>query len=165
MLPEGAGGDGYESGWGHLIVAMLFLAAFAFITWESLSFPRLARMFPLLMGAVGVAIAGLQVVAEQRAFKRSKEPSSSSADNEDQAETQGSTWQSLGPIAWLGSYFLAVALLGFLIGSGSYVFIALLMNARLPAYKALFGALTITGAVFLISYFLNLNLPSGLLGL
>lgn len=161
-LGSGVDYETHPKGWGHLLVAMLFVAVFSLIVYESLSFPRLARFLPMAMGVLGLLTSAMQVVLELRDLQRSRQGVRESKGAEPRSTSSNGI---LGPIAWIASFFAAVAVLGFLAGSSVYVFVALLSSAKLHWLKALVGAASIVAFVYVLARFLGLELPPSLLGL
>jgi hypothetical protein len=148
----------------EIAVSIVVLGTFGFILWQSASFPRLAKIFPLLIGVAGAIIGLLQVLADFLRYRRPRSAPKKPKGTHSAAYSAGDTGPALGPVMWIGGYFAAIVLFGFLLGSGLYVLLALRVNGRLNWFRSFSGALTISLFVFALVHFLDMDLPVGVLG-
>lgn len=145
----------------QLIFSALLFALFAFLAFSALSFPPRARLFPLTVSVVSLALIVLDFFLT---WRRSVKAKRNEEVNERQEGGLVSQAVKIAPyLAWILGLYLAIYLLGFLVASGLFVFSFLVTQAQMRVPFALISAAAVVGGILLLGNVLSLEWPLGLL--
>jgi hypothetical protein len=151
----------------------VLILVFAWIAWESLSFPPRARIFPQLVALIALALSGLELVRMWWPY-RPREREKTEANRREGDTRPRSAAVVLPPlrdrfravvpfIAWVGLYYVAILLLGFPFASFLFVVTFLRWVAEVRWSAALLGGAAVLGFLFLLAVSLNVTWPMGII--
>lgn len=139
---------------GDVVMTAVLLAVFAVMVGEASRYPRDSRLFPMLIGSIGLLVAGLLLFR----MLRGQVPASGEPD-------EGAPGAASLPAALLAAplFGLGVWLVGFWIASALVTFFGpAMMGYRSLWRRALLAACTVGLLAVLFPVVLNLPLPQGL---
>lgn len=144
----------------RLVFLLLMAGAFAWIAWEAHGFPRLARIFPYTIAVAALTLCLAEVARVLYSWWRGKAPP-------DAADSPGLVKQlpaALPYLLWIGGYYLAIAMFGFIIASALFVFAFVTIVGKLRWPYAMVGTALLLAGMLLMGDVMNLYWPQGLLG-
>ncbi|MBI3045218.1 MAG: tripartite tricarboxylate transporter permease [Betaproteobacteria bacterium] len=144
---------------------MIFLgvltAFVAYVIYESSRLTFLARVFPLSVALISLALMGVLAAAFLR---KAKKPSYLFYDSEREwGDQERPVHSDLHYQAWMLGLLAAVGLAGFVLGVFAYVTVFLRVKARVAWHNAALAASGIVALLAFLSYLLVLDYPRGLL--
>lgn len=135
-------------------LGLLFLLA----ALDALSFPWLARLFPLVVGSFGFGFCLVEIARLTKV--EGTPPRGEAAEGEEQPGFR----TVLPYLLWLAGYYGAVWVLGFLLATGLYLVTFLRAEARMSWLSSFLGAGAMVAVVLILGEAMSLHWPQGELG-
>jgi hypothetical protein len=156
-----ADGPNAPVGTGPQAIFLGALIAFvAYVAWEMSRLTFLARVFPLSVALIALALLGAVAVAYLRKNRR---PSYLFYDSERGWGGERPVHGDLHFQSWMLGMLAAIGLVGFLPGIFAFIVAFLRLKAGVRWHNAALGAAGAVGLFVLLSYLLVLDYPRGLL--
>lgn len=146
-------------------IAAVIMSTFLYGAFDALSFPVLARLFPLMSAVAGFLLMLAEIYAMSRL--RRDEPVSTSGDSEEVTDLPTLLDNIRHGLPFLGAvlaYFLAIFFFGMMAATALFVGAFLYFVARASAKVTLISAGFVVAWLVLITWAFSLRWPIGIVG-
>jgi hypothetical protein len=148
----------------NLVLALALAAVFGGALALATTFPPGARIFPYLIGGLGLVLALAATLVESRPARPSDAPTPAVADDGARPAASGDDRRrEISTAAWIFGFFAAVGLVGFQGGLPVAVALYYAFECRLRPVTAAVMGLAAAAFVYLVVHHLNMPLYEGVL--
>lgn len=151
----------------------LWIVAFGYAAWATLSFPSISGMYPRVAASAGLALATMTLLLDLRKWRKAGDVVGVDADNSSSAalaaEYGGGVGKAFFRAGRYGLWLFALMALFWLIGAvaaaGIFVFAFLLLESRARWPLLVAGPVIMMGLLMLLADAINLFWPESLITL
>jgi len=138
------------------IAALLLLNGWA--AWEARSFAELAQFFPNYIVLFAIPLLLFELVREIKSRRSNPQGNGSTVEFRERIPA------TLASLGWFFGYFLIIYLVGFFVATGVFIFMFLVVEAKISWWQSLFAAGITVVITKLLGDVLSLDWPQSLMG-